>query len=74
MPRKRINGDRVIDWIEKFCRVPSGPHKGKPVVLSTESQRHRPAGGSVFYFTSCCAPRCAPRLSNFRTLRFKLTI
>jgi hypothetical protein len=48
MPRKRIHGDRVIDWIEKFCRVPSGPHKGKPVVLSTESQRHRPAGGFVF--------------------------
>jgi hypothetical protein len=32
--RAHTRGDRVIDWIEKFCLYPDGPHKGEPLRLS----------------------------------------
>jgi hypothetical protein len=38
MPSKRTRGDRAIDWIEEYCRVPSGPGKGQHVVLGIRSQ------------------------------------
>lgn len=31
--KNESRGDRNIRWIEKHCRVPEGPHLGKPVVL-----------------------------------------
>jgi hypothetical protein len=37
MIRKRqtqTRGELVIEWIETHCRVPSGKHRGKPVMLS----------------------------------------
>lgn len=31
--RKMTRGERVIKFIEKYCRVPEGKHVGKPIVL-----------------------------------------
>jgi hypothetical protein len=31
---KRSRGERTIRWIEKFCRVPFGPDRGKMLRLS----------------------------------------
>jgi hypothetical protein len=62
MPSKRTRGDRAIDWIEEYCRVPSGPGKGQHVVLGIEdlitvraiydapsSECHRVAGHLAAY-------------------------
>lgn len=42
MPRKAIKitrAQRVTNWIEKFCRVPAGPLKGKYVRLSQDQRQ-----------------------------------
>ena len=38
--RKRISrSQRVIEWIEKHCRVPEGKHVGQPVKLTAKQKR-----------------------------------
>jgi hypothetical protein len=32
--RPHTRADHVIDWVEKYCLHPNGPHKGEPVRLS----------------------------------------
>jgi hypothetical protein len=34
--RTHTRGDRVINWVEEYCRYPDGPKKGEPVRLSQE--------------------------------------
>ena len=31
--KRRTRGEKVIAFIEKYCRVPEGQHVGKPLVL-----------------------------------------
>jgi len=37
-PKKLTRGERVIEFIQKYCRAPEGEHVGKPIVL-VEFQR-----------------------------------
>lgn len=37
--RKQTRGERNVQWIEQYCRIPEGPEVGKPVKLR-EWQRH----------------------------------
>jgi phage terminase large subunit-like protein len=32
-PPKKVSGQDVIDWIEKYCRIPEGKHVGELVQL-----------------------------------------
>src|SRR5690606_7151748 len=33
VPEQKTRGDRNIEWIERFCRIPEGKDVGKPTVL-----------------------------------------
>ena len=54
---RRTRGERVIAFIEKYCRVPEGKHIGQPLVLDEFQKQFilaiydNPAGTSTAYLS-----------------------